>query len=235
MLTEDKVILSTSDRFSRFLFATLPLALCSAISVRAADTGMFERQVLTLQTSVINVFPFQFDGTAWREVATTVRNGSTRELIVFRQALTSSYDAYPALTFSLPADVFGVEVVDLDKDGREELLLIGLEACYLLDFNNGGYGAALQEIARYDRLFSIPNPDFVSRYHFAFDLSGDGQYELLVPCWNGLRVLQRQDQKFAVIHTLNAEYGSTGGFQCQCDATDFVCRLRHSNAGNSCL
>lgn len=189
------------------------LALCLGLLVcsrgEAADTDNFSAQSIIPGGKILATIPFQFDGVGAKELAMVVTSEQRDfRLVVYRESVTRNYEPLPALSIDLPASVFAIQAVDLDGDNRTELALLGLEALYVVDFDDGGYAARAREFARFDRLFAVPRPDLVVEYEFLFDLNGDRQFDAVLPCWDGIRILKRDKAAFAAVRTVKIDHGS---------------------------
>ena len=133
-----------------------------------------------------------------------------RRLKLFAQTSAKNFESFPRTTIELPPSIFGVQCLDWDNDRRQEILLLGLEGIYLLEFDKGSYGSSLSTVISYERLFSIPNPGFISEYQFVQDLTNDGNPELTLPCWNGIRVLQKKNATYQLVRQLSLDYQTDG-------------------------
>lgn len=177
--------------------------------IDAADTDNFSVQSIVAEGKILATIPLQFDGVGARELAIiTSHEQRGLRLLVHKESATRSYDAVAALSIDLPTSVFAVQAVDLDGDNRTELALLGLEALYVVDFDDGGFAAQAKELARFDRLFAIPRPDFVVEYEFLFDLNGDRNFDAILPCWDGVRILKRDRTGFSSVRQVKIEHGS---------------------------
>ncbi len=196
----------------RALWLALGVALVAAsCSLFAADTDNFASQSLPQDGKVLTVTSANYDDKDGAElIVFSADDRGQRHLKIFTANPAGLYDTIPKANFELPTGVFGYQIVDFDSDRRDELLLLGLEAAYLLDFDKGGYVSGLKPIASFERLFGIPDPNFVIEYKFAFDLNGDGIFELILPSWNGVRLLQKKDNGFAAAKQMALTYKADG-------------------------
>ncbi len=192
----------------KLLLAVLFLAQAFGLA-RAADTDAFSEQIIQSDERILSADAIQFDGIAGHELILFLAGDSGRKLEIVRQTIATTYDLNALSVVDLPEDVFAFQLVDFDSDGREEALLVGLEHCYLLDYDNGGFQPQLQTLASYDRLYSIPNPSAVNEHKVAFDLNGDGKYELVLPSWEGARIYRSNQGKFQLAATLKSISKST--------------------------
>ncbi len=196
--------------FIRTIAATAVfLGLLIFANVNAADTDNFSAQTIVPEGKILATIPFQFDGVGARELAIVVSSEQRGlRLLVHRESAAKIYDAVPALSMDLPASVFAIQAVDLDGDNRVEIALLGLEALYVVDFDEGGFAARAKELVRFERLFAVPRPDFVVEYEFLFDLNNDRSYDAVLPCWDGVRVLKRDRTGFTLVRLVKIEHGS---------------------------
>ncbi len=154
-------------------------------------------------------FPLQFDGVGANEFALIVRSEQRGcRILIHREASSHNYNVTPAIDLELPHSVFAIQAADLDGDGRIELALLALESMYVIDFDEGGFAAQAKEVAKFERLFAVPNPDFVAEYEFLFDLNGDRNFDAVLPCWDGVRVHKRERTGFAAGRTIKITHGS---------------------------
>jgi hypothetical protein len=140
----------------------------------------------------------------------TVDNLGERHLRIYSPGVSDSYDTIPKADLELPASVFGYQIADIDSDRRDEILLLGFDVVYLIDFTPGQFAAPPKSIATFERLFSLPNPSFVTSFQFAMDLNGDGIRELVLPVWNGIRIMQKKDNGYQLVKLLSLAYNSDG-------------------------
>jgi hypothetical protein len=195
----------------RYCLITLMLMLVSSCTVLAADTDNFFAQTLPQNGKILATVPADYDNARGAELFVfTSDNLGTRHLRVYSPDAAGLYDTIPKADLELPASVFGYQVVDINADRRDELLLLGLDAVYQLQFEEERYASAPKAIATFERLFAIPNPDFVTSCRFVFDLNADGVKELVLPSWNGVRILQKKENGFTLLKQLTLAYGVDG-------------------------
>ncbi len=190
----------------------LALSLVSALQnigpAQAADTDAFNEQIIQRDDHILGVHAFQFDGIAGNELILFLSGDSGRRIEIARQTIATDYDLNALTTIPLPADVFAFELVDFDGDQRDEILLVGLQQLYLLDYDSGGFSPGLQTILTYDRLYAIPPPNSVTIQKVAFDLTGDGINELVLPTWEGARVYGKGKKGWELKASLSFSGGS---------------------------
>lgn len=180
-------------------------------SVFAADTDDFQSQVLPQNGKKLAAASAELDGVPGAElVLFTVDNQGVRYLKIYSPDATGRYDTIPKIDLELPQGVFGFQVTEMDADQREELLLLALDAVLLMEFDQGRFSAAPKTVTTFERLYALPNPDCVIPYMFAFDLNGDGTKELLLPAWNGVRVLQKKENGYVLLKLLSLAYKADG-------------------------
>ena len=200
----------TTRSLSVIATMALLLGLFGFGRVSAADTDSFSAQALVPDGKILATIPVQFDGVGSKELAIVISNEQRGlRLLVHKESTARNYEVTPAISIDLPTSVFAVQAVDLDSDGRTELALLGLETLHVVDWDEGGFGATAKEIARFERLFAIPRPDFVVEYEFLFDLNNDRSFDAILPCWDGIRVLKREKSGFAPVRLVKIEHGST--------------------------
>jgi hypothetical protein len=207
----------TQNRFTRklvilryFLIAAL-LMLVASCTVLAADTDNFFSQTLPQNGKMLAAVPADYDDVSGDELFVfTVDNLGTRHLRIYSPNAAGLYDTIPKADLELPASVFGYQVTDINADRREELLLLGLDAAYQLQFEKDRFASTPKIIASFERLFAIPNPNFVTSYRFAFDLNADGVRELVLPAWNGIRILQKKENGYTQLRQMTLTYGVDG-------------------------
>ena len=206
-------------------FSVGAVLLVASCSVFAADTDDFAVQTLPLDGKVLALLPADYDDVAGDELLVFAADDQgARHLRIFSPSAADIYDTTPKLDLELPAGIFGVQIGDIDADHRDEVLLLSMDAVYLLEFDKGSFGTGFKTIATFERLFAIPNPDFITSYKFALDLNGDGVTELVLPCWNGVRILQKKDNGYSVVRQLL--------FNCKADGVKDVNLLNGSAVGD---
>jgi hypothetical protein len=192
------------------LFSTL-LILAVSCAVLAADTDNFLSQTLPQDGRTLAVVPADFDDLPGDELFVfTVDNLGTRHLRVYLSDAAGRYDTIPKSDLELPAGVFGYQVADVNADQRDELLLLGLTAVYQMQYEKDQFVSAPKTIAAFEPLFALPSPDLVSASQFAFDLNADGVRELVLPAWNGVRILQKKENGYTQLRQLSLTYGANG-------------------------
>ena len=195
----------------RYCLIALLLMLAASCTVLAADTDNFFEQTLPQNGKTLATVPADFDDARGAELFVfTVDNLGTRHLRVYSPDAAGLYDTIPKADLELPAGVFGYQVIDINADRRDELLLLGLDAVYQLQFEKDRFASALKTTCTFERLFAIPNPDFITSYRFAFDLNADGVSELVLPAWNGVRILQKKENGYTQLKQLSLTYGADG-------------------------
>jgi hypothetical protein len=179
--------------------------------VFAADTDDFQSQVIPLNGKTLAVTTAEFDGAAGMElILFTADNQGVRRIKVYSPDLSGRYDSLPEADIELPQGVFGFQITEMDTDRRDELLLLGLDAVYLVDFDQGKFSAAAKTITTFERLFALPDPACIVSYGFAFDLNNDGIKEIMLPAWNGVRVLQKKENGYTLLKQLSLAYKLDG-------------------------
>jgi hypothetical protein len=210
MFQTRRIIIRTLFNRCYCLIAVL-LILAASRAVLAADTDNFLSQMLPQNGKTLATVSADFDDARGDELFVfTVENLGTRHLRIYSPNVAGKYDTIPKADLELPAGVFGYQVADINADRREELLLLGLDAVYQLQFEKDRFASAPKVIATYERLFAIPNPDFISAYQFAHDLNADGVRELVLPAWNGVRILQKKENGYILLRQLSLTYGADG-------------------------
>ncbi len=194
-----------------YCLVALLSALAGFCTARAADTDNFLTQVLPQSGRTTATATADYDDERGAELFVfTHDNLGVRNLRVYSPNATGRYDTIPRSDLQLPAGVFGYQVADINADRRDELLLLGLDAVYLLQYEKDRFASAPKIIASYERLFAIPDPDFITSYSFLIDLNSDGEKELVLPAWNGVRIMQKRDNGYALLRQLSVTYAADG-------------------------
>jgi hypothetical protein len=195
----------------RYSLIAVLLMLAASCAVLAADTDNFFAQTLPQNGKTLATVSANYDDARGAELFVFTRdNLGTRHLRIYSPDVARLYDTIPKADLELPAGVFGYQVADVNADRRDELLLLGFDAVYQLQFEKDRFASTPKTIAMFERLFAIPNPDFITSYRFAFDLNADGVRELLLPAWNGVRILQKKENGYTQIRQLSLTYGADG-------------------------
>ncbi len=186
---------------------TVLVILGLACTSLAADKDSFDAQSITPNGKYILSVPVQFDGVAANELLILTRDEQRgRRLSLYQELSPKNFPSNPTLAAEVPASVFAIQVVDIDNDRREEIVLLGLDALYVLDHDDGGYAAAIKEIGRFDRLYTVPAPEYICDYSFMFDLDADRIPEAVVPSWDGLRILKKDRNGYTQIRSVAVEH-----------------------------
>jgi hypothetical protein len=195
----------------RYCLIAVLLMLVASCTVLAADTDDFFEQTLPQEGKILATVPADYDDADGAELFVfAVDNLGTRHLRVYSPDAAGLYDTIPKADLDLPEGVFGYQVADINADRRDEFLLLGLDAVYQLQFEKDRYASAPKTIAAFEPLFAIPNPDFITLHRFAFDLNADGVIELVLPTWNGVRLLQKKESGYTQFRQLSLAYRADG-------------------------
>ena len=206
--------------------ALVLLILPAVCTIQAADTDNFYTQSLVPDAKILTIVPLQFDGVGADELAMAVRSeqGGIR-LLVYRESIPRNYESKPALAVDVPASVFGLQAVDMDGDNRTEIALLGLENLYVVDFDDGGFAAIPKELAKFERLYAVPRPDFIVEYEFLFDLNNDRSFDAVLPSWDGIRIMKRDRTGFVASRLVKINHGSIANLGTNLLAPDASCGL----------
>ncbi|TFH65638.1 MAG: hypothetical protein E4G91_01765 [Candidatus Zixiibacteriota bacterium] len=221
-MSQTRIIILTRTLVAwRYCLIAALLMLVASCAVLAADTDNFFAQTLPQNGKTLATVTADYDDARGAELFVfTNDNLGSRHLRVYSPGATGHYDTIPKADVELPAGVFGYQVADINADRRDELLLLGLDAVYQLQFERDQFALTPKTIATFERLFAIPNPDFVTSYRFAFDLNADGVSELVLPAWNGVRIMQKKENGYTQFRQLRLPMGQT-------ESRTSICSKRH--------
>lgn len=167
----------------------------------AAGDERFDAQSIPFDGAILGSYDAELNGAAGRELLVfEAQPNGARQLEIFEKGLGRGFGDRPTVEMPVPNSVFAFQLVDIDGDGLDEILLLGFESTYIVEYSGSAYSANPGQIAEYERLFSVPSPETISQLAFVFDLDDDGVSELLLPCWNGVALLQRKDDKYVQRH-----------------------------------
>lgn len=181
--------------------AILLLALLVAHTAIGAGDETFDSQTISFNERLIGVAAADIYRDRGDELLLFLENDSgERTLRVLTQGLGRKFSTSPVADLRLPEQVFGEQVFDIDADGRDELLLLAMDGVYRVELGQTAGTDSLIQIAKYEPLYNVPDPGLIVPMQIVFDLDGDGQFELLLPNWQGVGLYQKVNGEYKRVH-----------------------------------
>jgi hypothetical protein len=175
-------------------------ALLIAHSASGAGDDNFETQTISVAERVLAVGYADLYRDAGQELLLFIEDETgARRLRILTQGLGRKFSTSPIADILLPETVFGRQVIDFDRDGRMDLLLLAMDALYQVQLGETAGTDTLVQLAEFTPLYTIPQPGTILPLEIAFDLDGDGGFELLLPCWQGVGLFSRNEGEYRKI------------------------------------
>jgi hypothetical protein len=165
--------------------------------VAAAGDEQFDRQDIQPDREIIEtVCADLYRDIGYELLLFTDDHTDGKRLMVLTQGLGRNFSTNPIADLLLPAYTFGYQAIDFDGDRRDELLLLAIDALYLVDLDTPPDTDTITAVATFSPLFSVPEPRLMLPVELVFDLDGDDIGELLLPSWRGARLLQLRGEDY---------------------------------------
>lgn len=179
----------------------LLVAFSALQMVFAAGDDYFESQAIQIGGRLIAVAEADLYRDRGEELLLFLESDEGEHTLqILTQGLSRKYSTTPIAEVSLPESIFGRQVIDFDQDGREDLLLLAMDGLYQVKLGETAGTDTLLRLAEFPPLYSIPEPGTIVPLEMVYDLDGDGVFELLLPCWQGVRLFKLDGDKYDTLH-----------------------------------
>lgn len=180
--------------------------LLLSLEAFTADQDVFDIYSLEIEGVIYGFLLGDFDGDEKSDIAiiySTFSDLETRYIGLFIQQGSSGFSERPDYLTKFAATVAHVNAGDLNNDGRDELILIGSDGIYLVQFSSGTGFSQPVLIVRQKTVYSCPFFFGIITDPFLFELNSNPGPEMVVPVGSGYIVFEKtEDGNYSILNQL---------------------------------
>ncbi|MBE9573234.1 MAG: VCBS repeat-containing protein [Proteobacteria bacterium] len=178
------------------LFSTVLLLSFSFGQLWADEDHRFKRQNLKVNGEIIEKMYEDLDGDSLVDVLIFYLEGedeNTKRMVgLFKQQTDSGFDTIPHQVFELDRKASVVDMADLDKNGKKELLFLAGDGVYYYSLNGGGFNEKPSLLFSTTNFLPSPEEDIMI-WDFCPDFEDEDEL-VIVPQMRGYDIWSEESQ-----------------------------------------
>jgi len=190
-----------------FLIYFLILTGLTIESGLAADQDLFEIYSLEIEGKIYGYLSGEFDDDDLTDIAviySPTDDFNTRYIALYIQDKTTGFNRRADYLIELPSMAAQVNAIDINDDGRTEILFIDSDGVRYFSFKPQSGFSGPTRLIRHETVFSFPLFYGIITNPFIFELNNSPGWEIILPAPRGYAIFEKgEDGSYRILNQLS--------------------------------